>query len=140
MEYAIGYAGDGYPCCPRASAAHRRAWPSTFREHWPSSAEIYLAGRRAPAAGPGSRNPVLAATYQRLLAEAEAAGPDREAQIEAARRAFYEGFVAEAIAAYLARAGAWTSPGSATAACSPAPTWPAGARRVEPPVTFDYGA
>ena len=45
-------------------------------------------------------NPALAAIYQRILAEAEAAGPDREAQIEAARRAFYEGFVAEAIAAY----------------------------------------
>src|SRR5205814_5338106 len=42
--------------------------------------------------------------YQRILAEAEAAGPDRDEQIEAARRAFYQGFVAEAIAGYLAGA------------------------------------
>ena len=47
---------------------------------------------------------MLAATYRRVLAEAEAAGPDRDEQIEAARRAFYTGFVAEAIAGYLAGA------------------------------------
>jgi gamma-glutamyltranspeptidase/glutathione hydrolase len=35
--------------------------------------------------------------YERILTEAEAAGGDRDAQLEAARRAFYEGFVAEAI-------------------------------------------
>src|SRR5204862_31327 len=66
------------------------------REHWPSSAEVYLANG-VPAPGTRFANPVLAATYQRLLDEAEAAGPGREGQIEAARRAFYEGFVAEAI-------------------------------------------
>src|SRR6185437_2992247 len=43
------------------------------------------------------RNPGLAATYRRVVAEAEAAGGDRAAQIEAARRAWYEGFVAAAI-------------------------------------------
>ena len=43
------------------------------------------------------RNPALADTYERILGEAEGAGPDREAQIEAARRAWYRGFVAEAI-------------------------------------------
>src|SRR5262249_28250735 len=50
----------------------------------------------------GSRfaNRALADTYSRILAEAEAAGPDRDAQIEAARRAWYEGFVAEAIDAF----------------------------------------
>ncbi len=47
---------------------------------------------------------MLAATYRRILAEAEAAGPDRDEQIEAARQAFYRGFVAEAIAGWLARA------------------------------------
>ncbi len=74
-----------------------------FREHWPSSAEIYLADG-VPAPGVRFANPVLAATYQRILDTAEAAGPVRDTQIEAARRAFYEGFVAEAISAYLAGA------------------------------------
>ena len=102
MEYAIGYARDGYPMLPTASAAIA-AVAGTFRVHWPTSAEIYLADG-VPAPGARFANPVLAAAYGRILAEAEAAGPDRDAQIGAARRAFYEGFVAEAIAAYLAHA------------------------------------
>jgi gamma-glutamyltranspeptidase/glutathione hydrolase len=96
LEYAIGYARDGYPMLPTASAAIGAVAP-TFRTHWPSSAEIYLADG-VPGAGARFRNPVLAGVYSRILAEAEAAGSGREAQIEAARRAFYEGFVAEAIA------------------------------------------
>ncbi len=106
MEHAIGYAAGGYPVLPAISAGIASV-ADLFREHWPSSAGIYLTGGgESGVPVPGSRfaNPVLAATYQRLLAEAEAAGPDRDEQIEAARRAFYGGFVAEAIAAYLARA------------------------------------
>jgi gamma-glutamyltranspeptidase/glutathione hydrolase len=102
LEYAIGYARDGYPMASAASAAIG-AVAGTFREFWPTSAEIYLADG---VPGPGARfvNPVLAEVYSRILAQAEAAGRDREAQIEAARRAFYEGFVAEAITGYLAGA------------------------------------
>ncbi len=99
LQYAIGYARDGYPMLPTASASIEAVAP-VFREHWPSSAEVYLANG-VPAAGARFANPVLAAVYERIVAEAQAAGSDREAQIEAARRAFYEGFVAEAIAGYL---------------------------------------
>ena len=103
MQYAIGYAAGGYPVAPGLSSAIGSA-AGVFTGHWPTSAEIYLRGGAPP--GPGSRyaNPVLAGAYQRILDEAEAAGSDREAQIEAARRAFYEGFVAEAIGGYLAGA------------------------------------
>jgi gamma-glutamyltranspeptidase/glutathione hydrolase len=102
MKYAIGYARDGYPVAAGVSAGIASA-EQLFREHWPTSAETYLGGG-VPAAGSRLANPVLAATYQRLLDEAEAAGSDRDRQIEAARTAFYEGFVAEAVAAYLAHA------------------------------------
>jgi gamma-glutamyltranspeptidase/glutathione hydrolase len=102
MQYAIGYAANGYPMLPTASAAIG-AVAGTFREHWPTSADIYLANG-VPAAGSRFANPLLAAVYDRILREAEAAGSGREAQIEAARRAFYEGFVAEAITGYLAGA------------------------------------
>jgi gamma-glutamyltranspeptidase/glutathione hydrolase len=102
MEYAIGYADHGYPMLPTASAAIG-AVAGTFRDHWPGSAEIYLAGG-VPAPGSRFTNRPLAAVYRRILAEAEQAGPGRERQIEAARHAFYEGFVAEAIAAYTASA------------------------------------
>src|SRR5260221_443100 len=76
----------------------------TFREHWPSSADVYLRGGTVPAPGSRFENPDLAAAYSRILGQAEAAGSDRETQIEAARLAFYEGFVAEPIAAYTERA------------------------------------
>jgi gamma-glutamyltranspeptidase / glutathione hydrolase len=102
MEYAIGYAEHGYPMLPTASAAIA-AVADTFRDHWPGSAEIYLAGG-VPAPGSRFTNKPLAAVYQRILAEAEHAGAGRERQIEAARHAFYEGFVAEAIAAYTSSA------------------------------------
>src|SRR6266567_1674504 len=102
MRYAIGYARDGYPMLPTASSVIA-AVAGTFREHWPTSAETYLAGG-VPAPGSRFANRVLADAYSRVLDDAEAAGSDREAQIEAARRAFYAGFVAEAITAYLERA------------------------------------
>ena len=99
LEYAIGYARDGYPMLPTASA-QIAAMADTFRAHWPTSAEVYLRNG-VPGAGQRFANPALAQTYSRIVAEAEAAGPGREVQIEAARRAFYEGFVAEAISGYL---------------------------------------
>ena len=53
----------------------------------------------SPSREPGSlhRNPRLAATYRRILDEAEAHSRDREGQIEAAADAWYRGFVAEAM-------------------------------------------
>lgn len=92
LEPAIHYAEHGYPVVPRITQAIV-ALERLFREHWPSSAAVYL-----PAPKPGSifRNRKLAQTYQRLLGEAEnVAG--REQQIEKARDAWYRGFVAAEI-------------------------------------------
>ncbi len=136
MEYAIGYARDGYPMLPAACAAIA-AVAGTFRDHWPTSAEIYLADG-GPAPGARFANPVLAAAYGRILAEAEAAGPGREAQIEAARRAFYAGFVAEAIAAYLGHAEVMDVSGQrhrGLLAGQDLAAWRAG---LEAPVMLDY--
>ena len=99
IECAIGYAESGYPMLPAASATIE-AVSGTFRDHWPGSAEIYLAGG-VPAPGSRFTNRPLAGVYQRILAEAERAGSGRERQIEAARSAFYSGFVAAAISEYL---------------------------------------
>ena len=93
---AIGFAERGYPLVPMISATIERV-QELFRTDWPSSAAIYLPGGEVPAPGNLFRNPALAATYTRILDEAESAGGDRIAQIEAARRAWYRGFVAEAI-------------------------------------------
>jgi gamma-glutamyltranspeptidase/glutathione hydrolase len=102
LEPAIGYAEAGFPAVPRIGAAIG-AVASLFRDEWPSSAELWLADG-VPAPGGRLRNPALAATWRRLLEEAEAASADRDGQIEAALAAFYEGFVAEAIDRFLAGA------------------------------------
>jgi gamma-glutamyltranspeptidase/glutathione hydrolase len=102
LEPAIGYAEAGFPAVPRVGGAIA-AMERLFRTEWPTSAEVWLADG-VPAPGGRLRNPALAATWRRLLDEAEAASPDRDGQIEAALAAFYEGFVAEAIAGYLATA------------------------------------
>jgi gamma-glutamyltranspeptidase/glutathione hydrolase len=97
---AIGYARDGYPLVA-AAASTVATVADMFRAHWPTSAAVYLPGGALPAPGARFTNPDLATTFERLLAEAAAAGPDREAQVEAARRAFYEGFVADAVDAFV---------------------------------------
>ena len=102
LGYAIGYAADGYPLVPAISWAIASV-ADLFREHWHTSAEaIYLPGGGVPAPGTRFANRALAATYERVLAEAEAAGDDRDEQIEAARRAWYDGFVAEEIGKFAA--------------------------------------
>ncbi|MBL8836774.1 MAG: gamma-glutamyltransferase, partial [Alphaproteobacteria bacterium] len=93
---AVGLARDGYPVLPGLARAIAAVSP-LFVEEWPSSAAVYCPGGKAPEAGARHTNPALAATYERIVREAEAAGGDRTRQIEAARRAFYEGFVAAAI-------------------------------------------
>ena len=136
MEYAIGYAADGYPVMPGITAAIEPV-AGVFRQHWPASAEIYLANG-VPAPGSRFANPVLAATYQRILLEAEAAGADRETQIEAARRAFYEGFVAEAVGGYLAQAEVLDGTGERHRACLTAGDLASWRASTEPPVSFDF--
>ncbi|HET9170463.1 MAG TPA: gamma-glutamyltransferase family protein [Actinospica sp.] len=102
LEYAIGYAEQGHPVVPGVVGTIG-AVADVFRTHWHDSAAQWLPDGRVPRARQILRLPVLAATYRRLLSEAEAAGADREAQLDAAYRAWYEGFVAEAVDAFAAR-------------------------------------
>lgn len=97
---AAAYARDGFPLLPSAARTIATV-QDMLAAHWPTSAEVWLPGGTVPAGGARFTNPALAATFERLLAEARAAGPDRDTQIEAARRAFYEGFVAEAVDAFV---------------------------------------
>lgn len=100
MSPAIGYAREGFPVLPVLSGLLHQL-EGSFRENWPSSADLWL-GDGPPLPGQRITNHPLAHTYQRLLEEAEAAGENRSRQLEAARRAFYEGFVAETIGAFAA--------------------------------------
>src|SRR5262249_35932027 len=90
LDFAIGYAEDGYPVVPGMTDTIERV-ESLLRE-WPASRELYLPAPRPSAT---FRNPQLAATWTRLLDESR--GGSREDEIERARVVFYQGFVAEEI-------------------------------------------
>lgn len=101
LSYAIGYAERGHPAVERIGQAVE-AVRDLFETEWRTSAEIYLRDGKSPAPGALLTNPALAATWKRLIAEAEAAGSGREAQIDAARRIWRAGFIAEELAAFAA--------------------------------------
>ncbi|TDD61921.1 gamma-glutamyltransferase family protein [Kribbella antibiotica] len=94
LEPAIEYARNGHPLVPRVTETVAKV-QSLFEEHWPTSAELWLQGGQAPTGL--FRNEAYAATLERLVSEGEAAGADRVAQLSAARKAWSEGFIAEAI-------------------------------------------
>ena len=89
---------------PGTAIRSSSAFPATiatveamFREHWTTSADVYLRGGHAPKPGDMFTNPALAETYERIVREAESGEGGREAEIERARRTWSQGFVAEAI-------------------------------------------
>ncbi len=100
LSPAIGYAEHGYPLVPAAVRTIATV-RELFTDHWTTSAAVYLPHGELPEAGARFRNPELAATFRRVLSEAESAGADRLTQIEAAHRTFYAGFVAEAMDDFL---------------------------------------
>ncbi|WP_427893025.1 gamma-glutamyltransferase family protein [Kribbella sp. GL6] len=92
LEPAIEYARNGHPLVPRI-ADTIGAVQELFEQHWPTSAALWLKDGRAVTGG--FRNPAYAETLERLVGSAT--GGDREEQIERARKAWREGFVAEAV-------------------------------------------
>jgi gamma-glutamyltranspeptidase / glutathione hydrolase len=138
MAPAIGYAERGFPlvaAIPATIAAVERL----FREEWTTSAALYLASG-VPAPLSLFRNPALAATYRRIVRDAERAGADREAQIDAARDAFYRGFVAEAIVDWTSGAEAMDSSGRRHAGLLTADDLAAWRATYEEPATLGYAA
>jgi gamma-glutamyltranspeptidase/glutathione hydrolase len=133
LRFAIGYAEHGYPQLAQAARAIRGV-EQLFRENWTTSAEIYL-----PVAEPGTRtrNPALAATYRRLLEEAEARSTDRDEQLDAAHDVWYRGFVAEAFVRFSERAWMDSSgtPHAGLLAEEDLREW---RPRYEPPCSVDY--
>ena len=135
LAFAIEYAGAGHPLLPRAAEMIASVEP-LFREHWASSAAVYLAGG-VPAGGDRFRNPDLAATYGRLVAEA--AGGSREHEIDSALRAFYSGFVADAVERHCA-VEAMDSSGERHPGLLRAGDLHRWTAAHEAPVTADFGA
>ncbi|MGW0709497.1 gamma-glutamyltransferase family protein [Streptomyces sp. NPDC002643] len=135
LKYAIGYADDGHAPVENVGATVESV-RALFEEEWISSAEVYLPGGKAPRPGEPFRNPALAATWRRLLAEVAGAG-DREARIEAAREVWRSGFIAEALVRQSARPTMDTSGErhSGTLTTADLSGWSAS---YETPATYDW--
>ena len=137
LEPAIAIAQDGFLMKPAVAGVIARS-RDFMTQYWPSSADVYLVNGEAPEAGALFALPAQAATYARIIDEAEAAGADREAQVEAARRAWYEGFVAEAIDRFMKEPVMDTS-GESHCGFMTGDDLAAWRAEIEEPVTFDYG-
>ncbi|WP_194926945.1 gamma-glutamyltransferase family protein, partial [Catenulispora pinisilvae] len=134
LGYAIGYARDGYPVTPAISQCIADIEPM-FREHWTTSADVYLPDGKVPAAGSVFGNPTLATTYQRL---ADSAGVTREARIDAALNAWSQGFLASAVDTF-ARTAWRDSSGSDHAGVITGADMAAWQPSYEEPVRYDFG-
>jgi gamma-glutamyltranspeptidase/glutathione hydrolase len=137
MGYAIGYAEHGYPLVPRISETIRSV-EGLFHDEWPSSAQVYLRDYGAPDPGTLFANLDLARTYRRIAQESEAKSTDRDEQIQAARDAFYRGFVAEAIDGWVTTAQAMDSSGRRHSGLLTGDDLASYRARLEEPAMLDY--
>jgi gamma-glutamyltranspeptidase/glutathione hydrolase len=94
LGYAVGYARHGFPVTQKMSECIAKV-ERLFVTHWTTSAAVHLPLRRPPRPGEVLRNPVLADTFERLVA-ASAGGP-REAGIDRAVEEWTTGRTAQAM-------------------------------------------
>ena len=135
---AIFYAREGHPLVERASATIATV-EDLFRDHWPTSAAIYLPGGNVPKPGVLFANRTLADTYTRVLLEAESAGGDRVAQIERARKTWSQGFIAEAIDKFCRTQEVLDVSGERHRGVLTGADMARWQAHVEAPLTYDYG-
>jgi gamma-glutamyltranspeptidase/glutathione hydrolase len=136
MAPAIEYAEHGFPLAAAASETIRGV-ERLFRDEWTTSADLYLAGG-VPRPSSLFRNRPLAATFRRIVEDARRASSDREAQIEAARDAFYRGFVAEAIVEWTSNNEVMDSSGRRHAGLLTSDDLAHWQATYEAPLTFDH--
>ena len=135
---AIFYAREGHPLVERASATIATV-EDLFRDHWPTSAAVYLQGGNVPKPGVLFANQTLADTYTRVLREAESAGGDRVAQIESARKTWSQGFIAEAIDKFCRTQEVMDVSGERHRGVLTGADMARWQAHVEAPLTYDYG-
>src|SRR5699024_3870618 len=100
LDFAIDYADNGHPILARAAGTIEKV-SELLTEHWPSSAANWLPEITVPVAGDTMFNRAYADALRRLIDAGESADT-RADRVRAARREWKSGFVAEAIADFIA--------------------------------------
>ncbi|OAE01100.1 gamma-glutamyltransferase [Arthrobacter sp. OY3WO11] len=107
LSFASGYARNGHPVLDRVGSTIASV-AGLFREHWPTSAALWMPDGKVPAGGDIVKNVAYADVLERLIAAGTDVADDggtaapRSARIDAARQEWREGFVAKAAVAFLA--------------------------------------
>lgn len=102
--HAYKYAKEGFPMY-NSFRDSIQSMEKRFRSEWPSSAAVYLASGKVPDYGSVFRQPDLANTIRRLMAEETAAlraGKSRHEALMAVRDLFYKGDIAQEIVKFQA--------------------------------------
>ena len=139
----IELAENGFPMYP-ILRNHIQANAQKYREHYPSTAEIYLPNGHVPEVGDIWRNPATAATLKYLCdAEKNARGKGRGNKtritgIEAAVRAYYEGDVAAQLIAFSRENPVMDASGKAHTGLLTAADFADWHAEVEVPTTVNY--
>ncbi|GGK58694.1 gamma-glutamyltransferase [Ornithinimicrobium pekingense] len=115
---ALHYARHGHPVLERVARTIETV-RDLFTDDWTTSADQWLVDGAPPEPGTLVTNHAWADTLERLLAEEASAGGTREQGIDAVRRAWSQGFVAEAVGVFARRpfrhSGGQVLPGVLTA-------------------------
>jgi len=135
---AIGYLLNGHPIVERATATIATV-ADNFRQHWPTSAAVFLPGNAVPVPGTLFRNTAFGNTYARILREAEAGGGGRDAEIERARKIWSQGFVAEAIDRFCTDEEVMDVSGQRNRGLLRGDDLARWQATIEAPLTYDYG-
>jgi gamma-glutamyltranspeptidase / glutathione hydrolase len=135
LAFAVGYAKTGIHVVPRISATIEGV-RMLFEAEWKSSAAVFLPGGKVPAPESLFARPALAETYERICREA--VGATREARIEAARDAWYRGFVADAVDSFFRSNDVLDVTGRRHRGLLAADDFARWSATVEDPVAYDY--
>src|SRR6202011_3221712 len=127
-----------HPLVERASATIATV-EQLFRNHWTTSGAVYLPDNAVPKPGTLFTNKTLSETYVRILKEAESAGANRVAEIERARKAWSQGFVAEAIDKFCRTQEVMDVSGKPNKGVLTGQDMAQWQATVEAPLTYDYG-
>jgi gamma-glutamyltranspeptidase/glutathione hydrolase len=147
LEPLLRYARVGVPTSPGVYNDLGRSAARLVKD-WPSSAAAFLQPNGAPPPKDGRwANPTLAACFERLLDEGEAAAAAagagggearRQAEIAGVRRVFAQGFVAEAIAEHCTHAFMNPRSGTLQPGLLTVADMAGYAATLEPCATYDY--